>query len=124
MGNSFASLHGLERHETFRRFIDSYRMRVEDEYVFRGDARGLYGDMDPMMDFLAYMGKAKMKGGTLPDWWDNDAEVDCVKMAKRKNRPACIYFAVERSDIKEEYSDPMMPMQLRMVAKEIEGKVF
>lgn len=53
---------GLSEKRTYIRFVDSFRLRTEDEYTFRGDASGLYADEDPMPYFKRYLKKAKAKG--------------------------------------------------------------
>jgi hypothetical protein len=35
---------------------DCYRMRVEDDYKFAGEARGLYNDENPLPDFQQFFG--------------------------------------------------------------------
>lgn len=47
---------------TYIRFVDSFRLRTEDEYTFRGDLSGLYAQEDPMPCFKRYLKKAKAKG--------------------------------------------------------------
>jgi hypothetical protein len=53
---------GLTEKRVYKRFIDSYRLRIEDDYTFRGDASGLYGGEDPYPSFMRYLRKAKRKG--------------------------------------------------------------
>lgn len=40
-------LHQFSEKETFHQLIDCYRLRIEDDYVFSGDARGLYAGDNP-----------------------------------------------------------------------------
>lgn len=64
--------HALEQNpndeEVYKVPIDSFRMRVEDEYKFRGDIMGdsAYGDGDPAKGFRRYLVKAEGKKDVLP----------------------------------------------------------
>lgn len=51
----------LSEKRVYKRFIDSYRLRIEDDYTMRGDASGLYGGEDPLPSFLRFLRKAKRK---------------------------------------------------------------
>ena len=121
MNNLTKPFDGVPEAKAFEMIIDSYRLCVEDEYKFRGDARGLCGDMPPRPDFLRYLRKAEQKGGILPAWWSPDKKKECVEMAGNRASWSSLESPVEKSDATEHYGNPMMPMQLRMVAEQIEG---
>ncbi|KAK0104795.1 hypothetical protein ONS95_005063 [Cadophora gregata] len=105
------------------RKIDCYRLRIEDEYNFGGDAGGLYGGEDPLPDFKEFLNKAEKKEGILPKWWNKDKRKECEKVATRDGW-ANINHAVEKSDIIEHYKNPMMPMKLRVLGEKIYGTGF
>ncbi|KAK4539517.1 hypothetical protein LTR36_010862 [Oleoguttula mirabilis] len=118
-GNNW--LHNRSEDETYKLLIDSYHLRIEDEYTFRGDAGGLYADEDPVPHFRRFLRKAEKKEGVLPPWWTLEKKTACVRKGNTSNEWSCLHAAVEKSDIQEHYHDNTMPTQLRMLADEITG---
>ena len=116
-----AYLNSLSESDAMLRIIDSYRLRVEDEYTFEGEAGGLYGGDDPVPDFKDFLIKAEKKGGILPSWWSLEKRQECIRLGRRRNHFNSLYFAVEKSDIIEHYKDNWMPMKLRMIAQMVTG---
>ena len=114
-------LNTLPEEEAFTRIIDSYRMRMEDEYKFRGSASGLYADEDPLEDFQGYLRQAERRGGCLPTWWSPEKSIACQEQGMRSTGWSQLRCAVEKSDIQEHYGDGMMPMKLRVLAERITG---
>ena len=82
--------------------------------------RGLYNREHPRADFNAYLNKAEATG-VLPEWWNAEKRKACVAYGFNKAHWSDLNCAVEKSDIIEHYKNPMMPMQLRMVAEMVEG---
>ena len=125
--NSFAGLdestylNDLSEHDAFATLIDAYRLRIEDNLMFGGDAGGLYDDDDPLPHFQRFLDKAETRDGVLPAWWSKEKRHACEKQAVRKSEWSCIYHAVEKSDIVERY-DGFMPIRLRMLAERVYGK--
>lgn len=117
-------LHLLSEKDTFTALIDSYRLRVEDEYTFTGEisTRSLYGGANPLPDFRRYLNLAEKRPGLLPPWWTNEKRNSCEKVAVDKSQWSDLNCAVEKSDIVEHYGDGMMPMKLRMLAEEVYKK--
>lgn len=115
-----AYLNSLPEKEAFRQIVDSYRLRVEDVYVFDGDACALYAEQNPVADFEDYLYVAEKKGGILPRWWSREKRGECVQMGCR-SETCNLYHAVEKSDIVEAYGDRLMPMKLRMIAQMVTG---
>ena len=114
-------LHNIPEKEAFQKLIDSYRLRVEDEYTFQGSLSGVYDGRDPMRGFRRFLNKAEKKVGILPVLWNKDKRVEYEALAKNKGQHFCVYFAQEKSDIQEQWKNPMMPMLLRMMSHEIYG---
>ena len=115
-------LRRLPEKEAYIRLIDCYRMRVEDDYKFAGDARGLYSEEDPLDDFQKFLDLAEKRKGLLPQWWNGEKRKSCERLAVDGTQWACISHAVEKSDIMEHYGDNLMPMKLRMMAETVYGK--
>ena len=126
-GNLFDSpgkpgfLSRLSEHDAFAAIIDSYRLRIEDEYTFQGDAGGLYADEDPLPDFKRFLNEVEKCDDILPSWWNKTKRDDCIRLALRGSEWSNINCAVEKSDIIEHYKDSLMPMRLRMLAQRATG---
>ncbi|KAK2731936.1 hypothetical protein FQN55_004409 [Onygenales sp. PD_40] len=61
------------------------------------------------------------KLGILPLWWNAEKRRACIRRARDRNSPCCIYHAVETSDIVEHYADSLMPMKLRLMGERVYG---
>lgn len=117
-------LHGRSEKDTFQLLIDSFRLREDDEYTFKGDASmdSVYdGSADSTVPFKSFLNEVEEKEGYLPDWWNEAKRKECVKFGMRKNQWASLRQAVTKSGIIEYYGSPTMPMQLRMFAEEVLG---
>ena len=112
-------LHQFSEKDTFRQLIDCYRMRVEDDYKFSGDTRGLYNGDDPLPDFQEFLNLAEARNGILPSWWSDAKRKACEKRAVGTAEWSDLNAAVEKQDVIEHYGDPTMPMKLRLLAEKI-----
>ena len=121
--NTSTWLHDCPEAEVYTLLIDSYRMRVEDDYAFRGDVSddSIYGGGNPVKGFRRFLQKAEARSGVLPSWWNAEKRKACIAKGNAKDHWSSLHFAVEKSDIQEHYKNNMMPMQLRMLAEEIIG---
>ena len=116
-------LHNRPEAEVFTLLIDSYRMRVEDEYTYRGDVSddSIYGGGNPVPGFRRFLQKAEACSGVLPSWWNEEKRKACIAKGNAKDHWSSLHSAVEKHDIQDHYKDSTMPMQLRMLAEEIIG---
>lgn len=127
-GNFFTSLvtdsylHHFSEKDAYTQLIDCYRMRVEDDYKFAGDTRGLYNEEDPLPDFKHFLDLAEKRKGILPSWWNQEKRNACERLAVDVTQWADINAAVEKHDVIEHYNDSVMPMKLRLLAEKIYGK--
>ena len=96
-------------------------MRVEDDYKFAGDTRGLYNGDDPLPDFQEFLDMAETRSGILPSWWSDAKRTECEKMAVDAAEWSDVNAAVEKQDVIEHYGDRLMPMKLRLLAEKIYG---
>lgn len=117
-------LHDRPETDVYRLLIDAYRMRVEDDYTFKGDAPlgSIYsGRFDSLPDFRRFLKRVEStnNGSLLPPWWSCEKKKACIKLAMDRNEWQSLYTQVEKSDIIEHYGNPLLPMQLRAFAETV-----
>jgi hypothetical protein len=108
----FGWYRGLRRKRVYQRFVMSFALRTEDEYSTAGNLVGLYDysaagasptpgtrDNTVFWAFQRYVAKAKSLG-VMPDDWiaKDDAELEKFAIGD-----SGIYFAVEKSDVVEQF---------------------
>ena len=117
-------LHNMSKEDAYRALIDSYRLRVEDEFTFSGvhkEFSRYSGDPQPLRGFQRYLDLVEAKARLLPPWWSADKRRACESLAQDRNQWSCVFVPAQKSDIIDFYKDPMKPMQLRIFAEETEG---
>ena len=113
--------------DVFKLLVDAYRLRVQDDYKFGGDANedSLYGNDDPAEGFSRFLRNAERIRKPLPSWWTPAKTLACGSWAEQLMRDGGTWSnlscAVGKSDIIDHYGHPMFPMQLRMLAEDIIG---
>lgn len=119
-----SNLDRLPKKECYTQLIDSYRLRVEDDYKFAHDNHGLYAGEDPQKEFTDFLNMAEKRKGLLPGWWNEETRGACEAMGadNSKENWADLSCAIEKHDVQEHYKDPMMPMKLRVLAEKVYGK--
>ncbi|KAI1363621.1 putative MYND domain protein [Xylaria arbuscula] len=120
-------LHNRPETDVYRLLIDSYRMRLDDEYTFDGDAAvdSIYGGAkSSITGFRKFLRQAASRRGVLPPWWTAEKQAACEKLGMDRKEWQDLHCAVEKSDVIEHYGDPRFPMQLRMLAEAIMGRSF
>lgn len=128
--NNGTWLHDRPKTDVFKLLVDTYRMRIEDEYVFQGDVDedSLYGGAgasSALRHFRRFLNKAvridaKRHKKLLPQWWTKESVQECADFA-RTDDFSNVGYAVEKHDIQEHYSQLDMPMQLRMFSEKLDG---
>ncbi|ETV97202.1 hypothetical protein H310_09991 [Aphanomyces invadans] len=110
----------LSRERVYERFVVSFQLRVEDEYVLAGNLVGEYGEQagdEPCApQFQRYLERAKAKKVFPPDWTSDD-DRKLMEVAGQH-----IHFAVEKHDVMEKYGN-LEPMVVRLLAEHILGPV-
>ncbi|KAF8451738.1 hypothetical protein BDZ91DRAFT_750228 [Kalaharituber pfeilii] len=114
-------LHSLPKQEVYKRLIDSYRLRIEDMYMYQGEAMGLYAGENPVVGFREFLDLAEKNRKVLPKWWNKEARGECIKLGLKKGEWSELACAIEKPDVQEEYKDNLMPMKLRVLAEKIYG---
>ena len=117
-------LHGRTETDVFKLLIDSYRLRMEDDYNITGDVDedSLYGGAaNSVRPFQRFLTLTRQRPGLLPEWWTDDSARKCVKYGRESKNWSGLSYAVEKHDLIEHYGHPTMPMQLRMFAEQVYG---
>ncbi|KAI5791552.1 hypothetical protein FPQ18DRAFT_336416 [Pyronema domesticum] len=114
----------LSEEEVYKILIDAYRLRLDDNYVFAAEFRGLYAGEDPVVDFNRFLDKAEWNDGILPKWWNKEKRKRCIEIGTKKEGWSYLGHAVEKQDVIDEYKDRYMPGTLRMLAEKVYGPIF
>ncbi|KAL9013258.1 MAG: hypothetical protein Q9173_002043 [Seirophora scorigena] len=117
------NLDTLTTTECYIRLIDSYRMRVEDDFTFAGDSHGLYASEDRRPDFAYFLDLAEKRKGLLPKWWGKETRGACEAMASDSSKDKCadLSCVVGKSYVQGHYSDNAKAMKLRLLAEKVYG---
>lgn len=123
-------LHDRPKEDVFKLLVDTYRMRLEDDYKYDGDVTvgSVYdGSPNGLPAFRRFMKLVAKRPGLLPAWWDGERqrkECEAFGMRKEADGEECwggLRTCMEKSDIMEYYGDSTMPMQLRMFGEDVYG---
>lgn len=118
-------LHTRPKEDVFKLLIDTYRMRLEDDYLLTGDVPNdsLYGGApNGLRGFRKFFRLVQKKAGLLPHWWNYSMQQLCEVYGMTASNWSNLACAVEKHDIVEHYADPLMPMQLRMFGEQVYGR--
>lgn len=119
-------LHDRAEQDVYKLVIDTYRFRMEDEYIFEGhaDSSSVYGGAkNGIMGFRRFLRLAESREGILPSWWSPEKAVECEAVGMNDdNGWSSLAVAVEKRDLVEHYQDSSMPMQLRMLGEQVYGR--
>ncbi|KAJ5368988.1 uncharacterized protein N7496_008748 [Penicillium cataractarum] len=117
-------LHDRPEKDVYKLLIDTYRMRVEDNYCFKGDIDmdSIYGEAtdDGESGFRRFLRLVEMQRELLPSWWSPVKANECVALGLSRSEWSCLAYAVEKSDIIEHYGH-FMHKQLRMFGEQVYG---
>ena len=119
-------LHGRSEKDTFKLLIDSFRLRMEDQY--RGArmlARGTIYDMrsdDSSAGFSMWLPEVESRVGVLPDWWSKEKANECVRYGmEADDNDTCLSTIPSQISLLNYWEDESVLAQLRMFAERIEG---
>ena len=113
-------LHDRPERDVFTLLIDTYRLRMEDDYKAGDvDDSSIYGGAaDGRSGFRQFLRLAEKQPALLPSWWSREKATECIAFGLSGGWSA-LDCAVEKSDIMEQYGSPVMPMQLRMFGEQV-----
>lgn len=118
-------LHDRPEEDVFIPLIDSFRLRLDDDYKFDGDVEvGTVYDGAPNSApaFRRFLKRAEKRTGLLPSWWTKEKSTACVAFGLRHQSWSSLSGAPEKGDFIEHYGDRLMPMQLRMLREVIDKR--
>lgn len=118
-------LHDRPSEDVYKLLIDTYRLRMEDQYTFEGevDSDCIYGGAPgSLMGFRRFLRKAEAKSGLLPPWWSAQRSIECQYAGLTEDGWSSLNCAIEKHDNMEHYGDSKMPMQMRMFGEQIYGR--
>ncbi|KAJ9652709.1 hypothetical protein H2201_009203 [Coniosporium apollinis] len=110
--------------DVYTLLLDTYRLRMEDNYNLEGDADvdSIYGGApDGRQGFRRFLRLAERRRGLLPSWWSPEKAAECEAVGMNGGWSS-LSSAIEKSDVIEHYSNPNMPMQLRMFGEQVYGR--
>lgn len=117
-------LHDRPERDVFKLLIDTYRLRMEDNYNLEGDADNdsIYGGApNGRGGFRRFLRLAESKGRLLPSWWSQEKAVACEEVGSGYGWSSLAH-AVQKGDVVEHYGIPNMPMQMRMFGEQVYGR--
>ncbi|PWY83793.1 putative MYND domain protein [Aspergillus sclerotioniger CBS 115572] len=118
-------LHNRHENDVYQLLIDVYRMRMEDRYVFFGDADldCIYGGAPHSgKEFRRFLRLTEGHPGLLPEWWSSENAMECMAFGLRPpNGWSSLAHPVEKADVIDHHKDPSFPMQLRMFGEQVWG---
>lgn len=118
-------LHDRPSKDVYKLLVDAYRLRLEDEYVYNGDASvdSIYGGATDAgkAGFKNFLGLAEQTSGILPPWWSVVHAEKCLEYATLARNCSNIGSAVQMRDIIAHFKHALMPMELRVLAEQIYG---
>lgn len=115
-------LHERPEKDVYRLLIDSYRMRMEDNYAFghENTAGSVYtGAPDGLKAFRRFLRLAAARPGLLPTWWNDGKRAACEHLGMDPDEWCDLRHCIEKGDIVEHYGDELFPMQLRMFGEAV-----
>ncbi|KAF9113338.1 hypothetical protein BGX27_001788 [Mortierella sp. AM989] len=116
-------LHGRPEKDVYTLLIDTYRLRMEDQYKFEGDADidSVYGGAPDGTDgFLRFLRLVESRTGLLPRWWSQEKAAECLNFGMTDDW-ASLASAIEKTDVVDHYQNALMPMQLRIFGEQVYG---
>lgn len=119
-------LHDRPENDVYELLIDVYRLRLEDDYNFKGEVphESMYGGRvaDGRHGLRCMLQLASnQRRALLPAWWDASKEAACIQFGLRGDDWSDLGAAVKKSDVIDYYGDPRFPMQLRMFGEDVYG---
>ncbi|KAF9931057.1 hypothetical protein FBU30_010886 [Linnemannia zychae] len=120
--NNKTWLHERSEMDVQKLLVDTYRLRMEDNYVFDGDADvdSIYGGGDGAQGFKRFLELAERQNGLLPPGWNAEKKVAALQFGQAPP-DYLLSTAVNKGSIIDRYGNTIMPMQMRMFGEQVYG---
>lgn len=107
-------LHERPETDVYALLIDSYRLRMEDNWNFGSPLPNSIqaGANDGVPEFREYLGKVEAKPGLLPTWWTAEKKEACVAFNDSEDY-FDLFDTITKQNVQQRYGDNNMPMQMR-----------
>ncbi|KAL6868777.1 hypothetical protein ACO1O0_000095 [Amphichorda felina] len=118
-------LHDRPETDVYRLLIDTYRLRLEDNYIFEGvvEEDSIYGEAsNELAGFQRFLDLVATRAGLLPPWWSASKRKECESFGMDGLQWQDLRRQIEKGDIVEHYGDGKLPMQLRMFGEAVYGR--
>lgn len=119
-------LHNRPKEDVYKLLIDSYRLRMEDDFTFTGTPlrTSIYGlATDGREGFTRYL--RRMEKGyrrvLLPPWWTREHSKACVEFGMQDGWYS-LSAKVDKFKITQYYQEATMPMEMRLFAEFAYGR--
>ncbi|KAK5626798.1 hypothetical protein RRF57_002513 [Xylaria bambusicola] len=113
-------LQGRPDTDVYRLLSHAYFLRKADSRIYNGDSTdGGQLDFD-FKGFREFLNKAKQIPRMLPPWWSDKKQAECEELGGQ-TRWGSLAYAIRRTDIRQQYREPFMDIQLRLLAEYIHG---
>lgn len=122
--NAKTWLHDRPEQDVYKILIDTYRLRMEDNYNLEGisDADSIYGGArDGRQGFNRFLRLAESRRKLLPPWWSQEKAAECEAVGMNDGWSS-LASKIKKSDIIEHYGNPNAPMQLRLFGEQVYGR--
>ena len=105
-------LNDCPKEETYRRLIDTYRLRAADALLTGGQERGWTYDLrsggPPKDDFHNFLIKARTQD-VLPAWFGQEAHHACIDYALNPDGDSFTGHSIDAENVEEDYNDASTP---------------
>lgn len=118
-------LHGRSRRDVYKLLIDTYRLRMDDNFTITGeiDVDSIYGEATDggKSGFRRFLQMVEQDQGVLPEWWSPAHANACVQSGSNNTGWSNLAARIEKHRIMQYYGNSLMPMQLRMFSEQVYG---
>lgn len=118
-------LHDRSETDVYKLLIDSFRMRQADDLNLEHitTPQSVYtGAASSIVPFRAYLAKVGTRRNLLPPWWSAEKQKEC-KAFGESGAWSDFRRPVTKQEVITHYGDERAPMQIRMLAEAVYGRV-
>lgn len=117
-------LHDRPEQDVYTLLIDTYRLRMEDNYNFEGtvDEGSVYGSApNGLRGFRHFLDLAESRGGLLPSWWSPEKRAACEGVGMKPGWSS-LATKIGKQKVIKHYGAELMPVQIRLFSEQVYGR--